>query len=148
MDAANIATRRKIKLLGYAILIPLLILIATFVLKEQGLPANKRIALSALIAESEAVTPPTGAVLLDRIETHKSSSALVSATYKSLSPRADISQHYSAQLRHSGWRQMQSDSGRSDAYCKDSLKAYLEFNPERKHYNFSIVWRRRPVAKC
>lgn len=143
MDALSSKTR----LLGLIILLPLLILMATFVLKKPG-PANKYVALPTLIAESEAVTPPAGAVLMDRTENHKSSSALVSVVYKSLYPRADISQHYAAQLKQSGWRQAQRDSWNFDAYCKGSLEAHLEFTPERKLYSFSISWRQRPKAKC
>ncbi len=148
MDAADIAPRRKIKLLGYAISAALVILIATVALKQQGRPSNERVALSALVAESEAVAPPEGAALLNRIENHKTSSAIVSATYKSLYPRAEVAQHYSVRLKNAGWSPMQSDNKLIEAYCKDSLTAYLEFKPELQLFDFSIVWKQQPRTEC
>ena len=148
MDSADLAPFRKIKLLGYAIITVLLILGVAAVLNQDPLPSNERVALSAIAAESDAVAPPAGAARLDHQENHKTSSAIVSTTYKSLYPRADISQHYSIQLRHAGWSQIQSDNSLIETYCKGSLTAYLEFKPELKLYDFSIVWKPKPKSKC
>jgi hypothetical protein len=148
MEAVDIAARRKIKLLGFSIAAALVILMATIVLRQQSRPTNERVELFTLIAESETVPPPEGAVLLDRIENHKSSSAIVSTSYKSASPQANIGQHYLEQLKRAGWRRTQSDNSLIQAYCKNGLTAYVEFKPDLKLYDFSIVWQQKARAKC
>lgn len=138
----------KIKLLGSLVSGILVFFMAVFFFRQENTPANKPVELSTLVKEAEAVPAPKETVVMNHVENHKVTSAIVSTRYKTLLPRTDVSQHYLTRLTQSGWNQAGSDSRLIDSYCKGSLQADLEFNPERNLYSFSVVWRQRPKMNC
>lgn len=138
----------KIKLLGSLVSGILVFFMAVFFFRQENTPANKPVELSTLVKEAEAVPAPKETVVINHVENHKITSAIVSTRYKTLLSRSDVGQHYLTILTQSGWHTADSGSRLIDSYCKGSLRADLEFNPEINFYDFSVVWRQRPKINC
>lgn len=148
MDKAQKTSIEKIKLLAGLICCAMVFFIAMLLFRQLGTAANQPVELSTLVKEAETVSAPKETVVVNHVENHKVTSATVSTRYKTLLPRANVSQHYLTRLKQSGWHKAESDNGLIDSYCKGSLQADLEFNPEMNFYTFSVVWRQRPKINC
>jgi len=111
-------------------------------------PSNHYVSMPVLIQESDTIKPPIASVLIEKSNSHKTSSAVVSKKYKTHLSQGQIFEHYRSGLELSGWQHTDSSSNSIDEYCKDKLGAEIEFNPSTQTYTFSVFWRQRTPKNC
>jgi hypothetical protein len=109
---------------------------------------NSYVNISVLLREAEKIAPPKDVVFIGESSSHKTSAAMVSKRYKTALSQSQIFDHYKSGLESIGWSHVNSNSGFINEYCKDMLRAEIEFNPGMGFYTFSITWRQRITTKC
>jgi hypothetical protein len=109
---------------------------------------NSYVNISVLLREAEKAAPPKNVTLIGESSNHKASAAIVSKRYKTALSQSRIFDHYKSGLESTGWSHVNSNSGFINEYCKDVLRAEIEFNSDMGFYTFSITWRQRITTKC
>lgn len=109
---------------------------------------NSYVNISVLLREAEKIAPPKDVALIGESSNHKTSVAIVSKRYKTGLSQSQIFDHYKSGLESTGWSHVNSNSGFINEYCKDVLRAEIEFNSDMGFYTFSITWRQRITTKC
>jgi hypothetical protein len=132
----------------------LLVIFAVFVGYDIIVQSPKaKLGQSELEIEFESIAPLPNASVVDYDSSHKTSQALVNATYLTSVKPADIFNHYDEQLRKHGWQSYGASGmtdwgrdlgGKSAYYCKDDYYAQLQYAGEQAHYGwtyaFSVSW--------
>lgn len=109
---------------------------------------NSYVNISVLLSEAEKIAPPKDVALIDESSNHKTSAAIVSKRYKTALSQSQVFDHYKSGLEPTGWSYVNSNSEFINEYCKDVLRAEIEFNSDMGFYTFSIAWRQRVTTKC
>lgn len=131
----------------------MLLIFAAFLVYDIGQSPKAEQAQKELEVEFKSIAPLPNANLVDYDSSHKTSQALVNATYLSAAKPADIINYYDNQLRKRGWQSYSTSGmtdwgrdlgGKSAYYCKGDYYAQLQYAGEQANYGwtyaFSVSW--------